>query len=782
MRQRTPNSGASETLTAIAQERDRVRAFKAARRHTWLVRLLRIALPVVGTVAFGAFAARLALDSYLRPKGIEVGGTRIDTKNLTMETPRYEGFGKDGSRYRVRAREAITDLKRTGPVRLIDIDGTLTQLTGVVTNLKAVWGTYDEKTEVLELYEKIDIDGSTGMKARLTRATVYNKESRVVSDEAIWAQNETGTITAKSMVLRQKEHKAAFRTSVHVTMRPAQSSANQSAGNLSAGKTNPDGLRGSEDPAEATKAGKPKGAKSTRAASPLPGLTGNSGQPIEVRSDTLDVDDDIKLAQFRRDVIARQGDATLEAPELDVTYEGKTALSGGEGQAAPAAAGKGADGKGPDDGTTKLKTVKARGGVTTRNKDDTAVGATLDYDAATETAVMTGDVVLTSTGDRRATADRAEFDQRTERAVLIGNVVLTSGAERRVTGDRAEFDQKADTGLVTGTEVVATQGRNVLRGRRLALDRKAGTTRLDSPPPAQGQPAGRITTVFYQEQKPGAEGKPAKAKPAQPTNDGNPLAMSFKTNPDAPIEVEADSLDVFDLKKQAVFKGKVVAKQGDFVVHTIEMTAHYTGQAGLNSVGAPGQAPAQPKAKGEPGSEPAQLTRIEARQRVLVVSKDGREVIGDWADHDVKSNTITVGGKVIVSDGKSTVNGPPGSRLLIDMTTGKSTFEQPEGATAGPGQSEPAVSASGPIGPGAGQVTALPCPAGAVCTKERFSVVLYPKEVQGKAKEKVEEFTKDGWATAAQKEVEEKKKKIKKQKPAADSSWSSSASPSDGKQ
>ena len=60
---------------------------------------------------------------------------------------------------------------------------------------------------------------------------------------------------------------------------------------------------------------------------------------------------------------------------------------------------------------------------------------------------------------------------------------------------------------------------------------------------------------------------------------------TFKTDPNAPMDVEADTLDVYDTEKQAVFRGNVKSQQGDFVVRTVEMVAFYTGQAGLRAVG-----------------------------------------------------------------------------------------------------------------------------------------------------------------------------------------------------
>ena len=89
---------------------------------------------------------------------------------------------------------------------------------------------------------------------------------------------------------------------------------------------------------------------------------------------------------------------------------------------------------------------------------------------------------------------------------------------------------------------------------------------------------------------------------------------SFKIDPNAPMDVEADTLDVYDDEKRAVFRGNVKSKQGDFVVRTVEMVA-YPARPALASPAA---------ATGLPTKTPAQLTRVEAKQKVLIISKDGQ--------------------------------------------------------------------------------------------------------------------------------------------------------------
>ena len=138
---------------------------------------------------------------------------------------------------------------------------------------------------------------------------------------------------------------------------------------------------------------------------------------------------------------------------------------------------------------------------------------------------------------------------------------------------------------------------------------------------------------------------------------------TFKTDPNAPIDIEANTLDMLDPAKQAIFRSKVKSQQGDFIVRTVEMTVYYTGQSGFGLTAAAatmrqgGVLPAHPRG---------------GRQKVLIISKDGQTATGDWANFDVKANTVLLGGHVVVSRGKDVAEGP---RLKIDLTTGMYRFE-----------------------------------------------------------------------------------------------------------
>ena len=183
---------------AIARVAQRARAFRDAQRHSLLVRVLRVLLPFAAVGVLGGYLALVIINSTLLPK-IKVGGFTITADDLTMKDPSYFDTTSDG-RYEVRAKRAIVSFgqKKDTPVKLVDVSGEMVKKNGEITNLKAKHGLLDNAKGKLELFEGIEIDGSSGVMARLTRAMIYSKEGRIVSSEPVSANMPAGSVQAVS--------------------------------------------------------------------------------------------------------------------------------------------------------------------------------------------------------------------------------------------------------------------------------------------------------------------------------------------------------------------------------------------------------------------------------------------------------------------------------------------------------------------------------------------------------------------------------------------------------
>jgi LPS export ABC transporter protein LptC/lipopolysaccharide transport protein LptA len=632
----TTARGRTRSSGGIVIAGDRTQSRQAAHRHSGRVRMLKFVLPLIG-IATAAIATMTILEnSGFGPTLPPIAIPQIVADNLKMHNPHYQGFNSDGGHYWVKAKTAQQDLKVLTAVHLDGITGELTDPKKQKTYLTAARGLFDNKSNVLELYDSIDVTGDGGLDAKLTRATVQTKENIITSDEPSTILMSAGQITSNQLKIRQKTKEYTFIENVRSHMKPketAPAASEQSAQNA------------------------------------LP--FGKPGEPVDVASNRLDIDDGKKTAIYTGQVVATQAGATMTSPEMTVTYEGTVAPESKSGQQNAAVATDPADASG-----TKVKLIVAKDSV-----------------------------VLKQPNGETATSNSAVFNTVSNTAVLEGDVVLTQGDDRRAVGDRVDYDQAAQTMVLTGP-VVVTQSANILRGRRLVYNRVTQKMQLSSPANIMGSTtAGRITAHFV---KPSAKTPTSSTSDDQQSGDGISFGAAFKTDPNAPYDVVSDKLDVDDSAKTAIFTGNVSAIQGGVTMRSLELTAFYTGSAGIGSIGN----------DGAPGTA-ATLTHLTARKKVVVTAKDGQTATGDWAEVDVKKNTTTMGGAVVLTQGKNIVHG---TKLIIDMNTGESTIK-----------TEPTATSSGAM------VSSDADGNGQIFKADRPSAIFYPGQI-GKSK-----IQADGW-------------------------------------
>jgi lipopolysaccharide export system protein LptA len=145
-------------------------------------------------------------------------------------------------------------------------------------------------------------------------------------------------------------------------------------------------------------------------------------------------------------------------------------------------------------------------------------------------------------------------------------------------------------------------------------------------------------------------------------NQGIPNALQgFSQNRDQPVKIQAASLEVREKDKLATFSGDVQVFQGDTEMRCKVLQVYYEQDAANHSAKAP-----DPGAGGQ-----SQIKRIEAKGGVTVVQKD-QNATGDTATFNMKENTVTLLGNVVVTRGQDIIRG---HRLVVDLTTGVSRMD-----------------------------------------------------------------------------------------------------------
>jgi lipopolysaccharide export system protein LptA len=163
--------------------------------------------------------------------------------------------------------------------------------------------------------------------------------------------------------------------------------------------------------------------------------------------------------------------------------------------------------------------------------------------------------------------------------------------------------------------------------------------------------------------------------------------QGFARNRNEPVKIDANRLEVHDKERLAIFSGNVYVQQGDTSMRCPELRVFYEGEvakATKDSSGTAGETKSAPapaaKASTTENNVQQRIKRLEALGGVIVVSKD-QKATGERADFDMRSNTVSLFGNVVVSQGQNVMKG---DRLIVDLSTSRARMEA--GTKTNPGR------------------------------------------------------------------------------------------------
>jgi len=150
----------------------------------------------------------------------------------------------------------------------------------------------------------------------------------------------------------------------------------------------------------------------------------------------------------------------------------------------------------------------------------------------------------------------------------------------------------------------------------------------------------------------------------------NPPANAFQgfsRNRKDPVKIEANSFEVRDKEKLAIFRGNVVVVQGDTTMRCTVLEVHYEGSA----LGADPREKV-PATKTQQKSESAQrIKRLVATGGVIVTAKD-QKAVGDKGTFEMATNIVILDGNVVLTQGGNVMNG---DKLTVNLTLGTSKLD-----------------------------------------------------------------------------------------------------------
>jgi lipopolysaccharide export system protein LptA len=120
-------------------------------------------------------------------------------------------------------------------------------------------------------------------------------------------------------------------------------------------------------------------------------------------------------------------------------------------------------------------------------------------------------------------------------------------------------------------------------------------------------------------------------------------------NTNAPVDVEADRIEVQDRADRAIFSGNVRVKQSDLTINAARLTVAYANQRGSG----------------------VDIKRLDAAGGVTVRSPS-ETARGQFAIYDLDRRQITMSGGVVLEQGANVIRG---GRLVIDLNSGRAIVD-----------------------------------------------------------------------------------------------------------
>ncbi|MBW8637965.1 LPS export ABC transporter periplasmic protein LptC [Hoeflea sp. WL0058] len=197
------------------------KGYAKARKHSRLVRFLKIAFPIAALLAIAMFIGVTMLARAL-PPDVGFAGASISGGKLVMANPHMTGRAGGDKMYSVVASRAVQDLSAQDVVRLEDISAEIEFGKDDSATLEAVSGIYNRVENMLTLDQPFTVVTRSGMKANLRQADINIETSELKSEGRVRIDTDQALISAEKLVISDNGSLITFKDNVDMTIKPQE--------------------------------------------------------------------------------------------------------------------------------------------------------------------------------------------------------------------------------------------------------------------------------------------------------------------------------------------------------------------------------------------------------------------------------------------------------------------------------------------------------------------------------------------------------------------------------
>jgi lipopolysaccharide export system protein LptC len=220
-------SGGRDRFGGLVSAGDRAKAFRAAKRHSARVKVLRLLLPIAAVCMAGLYLWPSTIEFETEAGKASIDDIQVSGDGLRMVNPRIQGVHEKHGVYDIRADHATQQASNPELITLNTITAELTSKDGQKTVLTAPSGLFHSKKEELTFDNGLTIGGNRGYAGKLKTATAFFQSNKLITTDPVDLAYGDSTIQAQSMTLFSSEGRAIFEGNVKVHLERAQETNRQ---------------------------------------------------------------------------------------------------------------------------------------------------------------------------------------------------------------------------------------------------------------------------------------------------------------------------------------------------------------------------------------------------------------------------------------------------------------------------------------------------------------------------------------------------------------------------
>jgi lipopolysaccharide export system protein LptC len=189
-------------------------------RRSRFVGFMKLSLPLAALVLVGLIVAWPQLYARYDGLGLSFAKIEVNSQEIRMASPRYQGIDASGRPYLVTADTAIQVGANHEIVKLEHIHADMALEGGGWATLTANNGVYHEDTKMLWLNGDVSVYSDNGYEFHGPTATCDMNSGEVTSDDPVRGQGPTGLLNANAFWLADKGNHMRFTKGVRMTLYP----------------------------------------------------------------------------------------------------------------------------------------------------------------------------------------------------------------------------------------------------------------------------------------------------------------------------------------------------------------------------------------------------------------------------------------------------------------------------------------------------------------------------------------------------------------------------------